>query len=236
MLRGSKLLDHVGDPRSEVPAPDASNSRIWQFRALFGLRNLISTLFFSKQSEIVMRAIKLLTASFFLALAGCGYVEKDDWMPVQTRNVIGEDAALLTRFMSGNTLVSYLKPRRGGHGWQYEYHSPDGKTLLWYPGNRRLVPGEWKVEAAADGSPSICYRYGANTYNPVTKTGGGGWECRAGDTRSGDTALKGDPFNLTTNGVPFVMTKEGYYAPDEVMKRIGGDPARIDVVTNLAEL
>ncbi len=32
-----------------------------------------------------------------------------------------------------------------GRGQVIEYLAADGSTLLWYPGNERLAPGEWKL-------------------------------------------------------------------------------------------
>jgi hypothetical protein len=33
-----------------------------------------------------------------------------------------------------------------GHGQVIEYLAADGSTLLWYPGNDRPAPGEWKLK------------------------------------------------------------------------------------------
>ena len=54
----------------------------------------------------------------------------------------------------------------------------DGKAYLWYPGNQRIVVGEWKTQADPRGQSytQLCYRYGPNTYNPVTRSRG---ECVA---------------------------------------------------------
>lgn len=71
--------------------------------------------------------------------------------------------------LSGKT----IRTSSHAHGSQYEYFSPDGRTYLWYPSNRRIVQGEWK-----SGFTRICFRYGPNTYNPVTKQDGGKWDCR----------------------------------------------------------
>lgn len=80
------------------------------------------------------------------------------------------------------------------HGVQIEYLSPKGGAYLWYPGNTSVVSGEWEVVLN-----KICYRYGPQTYNPVTRQAGGRWECQfavALDSR--DIAeLTGDPFKLS---------------------------------------
>ena len=82
-----------------------------------------------------------------------------------------------------------------GHGTQVAYFSPDGTEYLWYPGNRVIVKASYELRRGkstrmmvrtADGLQpreaaihDICFKYGSNTYNPVTKRGGGKWECRA---------------------------------------------------------
>ena len=111
-----------------------------------------------------------------------------------------------TQFLSNATALTI----GGGHGTQIEYLSADGTTDLWYPTNGRTVPGYWKVIDFAPGLPGICFLYGSNTYNPVTREGGGAWEC--------DSPLKeylsrvtqlidGDPFRLATGKVPFVLPR-----------------------------
>lgn len=183
-----------------------------------------------------MRLLNIVTACLFLGVAGCGYVEKDDWMPVQTSKQISNDPALLSRFLSGNTIMTYNDPDEGGHGTQYEYHSADGKVLLWYPGNRNLVRGEWKVEPVAAGPQIRCYRYGANTYNPVTRTRGGAWECEKQEWAYLDTALKGDPFGLASGKLPFIIPDRNLYSPKKVMQMMGRDPTTINMITNVGEL
>jgi len=71
---------------------------------------------------------------------------------------------------SGNTFVYYGR----AHGVQVEYYSANGRNYLWYPGNRRAVPGRWKLS----NKKTICFQYGGNTYNPVTRKRGGRWECK----------------------------------------------------------
>jgi len=102
----------------------------------------------------------------------------------------------------GNQTTMTFDP---GHGTQVEYVAADGTNYLWYPGNRVVLPGHWKLEGA-----NICFAYGANTYNPVTGQHGPGFECeRKADYLSHivDRAA-GDVFGLKGRGtVPFVLTK-----------------------------
>jgi len=88
-----------------------------------------------------------------------------------------------------------------GHGMQVEYLAADGSTWLWYPGNAKVLPGQWATEGA-----DICFRYGKNTYNPVTKHQGGGWECTPLKLYNQTivTSTKGDVFGLAgRKKVPF---------------------------------
>lgn len=92
------------------------------------------------------------------------------------------------------------------HGTQIEYLSPDGKAFLWYPGNARIVTGQWKLEGA-----DICFAYGGNTYNPVTGTRGGAWECMSLRTQQRGLAerAEGDIFGLARRRqVPFTLDRD----------------------------
>lgn len=94
------------------------------------------------------------------------------------------------------------------HGAQIEYLAADGKTFLWYPGNSRPVQGEWKIQEALFG-PDICFRYGPNTRNPITGSSDSSWYCD--DFRDWRAILKGDPFNLASGKLPFVLPKRSTY-------------------------
>lgn len=132
------------------------------------------------------------------------------------------DAQEVRHYFSNRTKLSYSS----GHGTQVEYSSADGRVFLWYPGNRAVVSGRWRVEEIGpvivrqEGNPAepgkprklakVCFQYGPNTYNPVTQHQGGGWECTlygslkatARESRSGDV------FNLANGKIPFVLLKE----------------------------
>jgi hypothetical protein len=104
------------------------------------------------------------------------------------------------------TMVTYDR----AHGTQVEYIAANGKTYLLYPGNKVVVRGNWKLSKTK--TPKVfelCFKYGANTYNPATGNSGGGWECQAAgfylvdvvDTGEGDVlglaAGKEPPFELS---------------------------------------
>lgn len=102
-----------------------------------------------------------------------------------------------------------LVTNSGSHGVQVEFHSRSGKTFLWYPGNRNSLPGRWLVIDPPDRSVRLCYKYGTNTYNPVTKTSGGEFLCRP--MRASINQVKficdGDPFKLSSGRLPFNLAE-----------------------------
>jgi hypothetical protein len=112
-------------------------------------------------------------------------------------------AKMLTAFLLNTTSQEY---DASSHGTQIEYLGANGVTYLWYPGNTRALAGQWRVQ---DGTnyPSICFRYGENTFNPVTRQSGGGWECGSGPAYLFEklSVVSGDVFNLASGRLPFVL-------------------------------
>jgi len=106
-------------------------------------------------------------------------------------------------YFSGNTLNYYAR----GHGTQVEYMAPNGYSYLWYPKNKAIVPGKWKVEVMYR-RVHICYKYPSNSYNALTLQWGGKWHCADADGSLDDNLerIKGDPFGLRT-GLPFKLYK-----------------------------
>jgi hypothetical protein len=133
-----------------------------------------------------MRMLAIILGTLFLV--GC---HTQDVLPssvpfhlkAQANNLIPEDRADLIalardprrmrRLISDSTMRSWDR----FHGTQIEYHSPDGRTWLAYPGNSGPVRGEWELRAST-GNPYLCYRYGTNSYNPATGRAGGNWNCQ----------------------------------------------------------
>ena len=102
---------------------------------------------------------------------------------------------------AGNFTNLHFDP---GHGTQVEYVAGDGQSYLWYPGNRRVLTGRWKQ----DGS-EMCFAYGENTYNPVTGTRGGAWECEPFKAYASGIVerMEGDVFGLAqTSRIPFTLS------------------------------
>jgi hypothetical protein len=103
---------------------------------------------------------------------------------------------------SGRTLVFY----GGGHGIQVEYYARNGRSYLWYPGNSRSVRGQWKNSS---GGSHVCFRYPANTYDPVKNKQLGDWNCKskAKVQRMAKSTCKGDPFRLSSGKVPYALKR-----------------------------
>ena len=108
--------------------------------------------------------------------------------------------------LAGKTNLTYDT----GHGTQVEYYSADGQNYLWYPGNKIVLPGHWKLDGGSRAHPAnICFAYPANSYNPVTHQYGPGWECEPMAVYSAHLAeqANGDVFGLASRrAVPFVLS------------------------------
>ncbi|MEP3844939.1 MAG: hypothetical protein ABJM43_06325 [Paracoccaceae bacterium] len=119
---------------------------------------------------------------------------------------------------SGRTFVFHNR----FHGTQIEYHAPNGRSALWYPGNTGTVPANWKVVPAVHGSRDhrICYQYPSASYNPVTRSNGGQFECTGFATFTNDLRqiVSGDPFALASGRVPYRLPKGDFYAQDLAQK------------------
>ena len=102
------------------------------------------------------------------------------------------------------------------HGTQIEYHGPDGRAHLWYPGNFRGVPSIWKIEYDGPGKGhEICWQYPASSRNGLTGLSAGGkFQCTPDWLYfpSIVQVLQGDPFNLNSGRVPFPMPKGKFTA------------------------
>jgi hypothetical protein len=99
----------------------------------------------------------------------------------------------------GRTLLFY----EDSHGNQVEYLDSDGYCYLWYPGNSGIVVGRWRSDGA-----TIYFRYGINTFNPVTGIIGGRWEPCPIDFWSASIVedVPGDAFKIKKR-IPFVLTR-----------------------------
>jgi hypothetical protein len=132
-------------------------------------------------------------------------------------------AAQIRSAYAGKTRMTYSSQ----HGTQVEYVAPDGRNFLWYPGNRTVLPGRWKVDVDPDDpdETSLCQLYPSSSYNPVTQTFGGSWECedaRHALSRTRET-LSGDPFGLARRRAPpFVLAHE-QTSFAELLRRVAGN-------------
>jgi len=117
------------------------------------------------------------------------------------------------------------------HGTQIEYHAPDGRAYLWYPGNSGVVPSLWKVSGYAFTAHEICWLYPTYSNNPVTGQSGGNWECNPSSTYNGSLSqlIEGDPFNLASGKVPFRLPK-GKFTAQELLNQWGKDPSNLKII------
>lgn len=104
-----------------------------------------------------------------LALSACGSL----YVSYPQAKAMADDPAIARRYLSNTTVNTW----DAYHHHQYEYLAADGTTELLYPGNMAPLPGQWEIEGAGEFHANICFRYGADSWNPVTRQGGDGWEC-----------------------------------------------------------
>jgi hypothetical protein len=149
----------------------------------------------------------------------------------EARNTIAGSAApkasadpeVIATFLGDRTVMTY-NPQ---HGTQVEYIAKGGETFLWYPGNDAILPGAltvlWENASAEIDDPRdgryrgqvklsyVCFRYGANTYNPASGQRGSGFECSpysAQRDRLKETR-RGDVFGLAgRSAAPFPLGRE----------------------------
>ena len=124
----------------------------------------------------------------------------------------------LRQFFSDKTSVSWDSL----HGTQLEYHDTKGGAWLVYPGNKTVLPGEWKVELAED-KLSLCYRYFTNGKNPATGVLGIEWECSPVASRSSD------PDNKYYDGDIFRLFQRKLFPDSPILRRKSTLPELMDL-------
>jgi hypothetical protein len=149
-------------------------------------------------------------ALFLVSPINCAHAQS----PSRSTSIRGlMSAAEARQFFVCKTNMSFA----AGHGTQVYYLRPDGTEFLWYPGNAGIVRAKWKIVAyPISNKPgreyaSMCFQYGTNTYNPVTKQAGGNWECRLAHDKAQFVVdrVDGDVFGLALRqAVPFVLGRE----------------------------
>ena len=114
------------------------------------------------------------------------------------------DAALDALFPDypapGATYLSYDV----AHGYQVIYYESATRAWLWYPGNEVTLPADVKID-----DERVCWRYGANTYNPATRGEGGAFDCtsRVRSRRTKVGVREGDVYGLASGKPPYVRRK-----------------------------
>lgn len=118
---------------------------------------------------------------------------------------IATDHLALRSYFANKTIRSFDE----GRGNQVEYKAADGTVWLWYPGNGRVLSGNWRTEPlSAAGGTRLCFRYNSMGLNPVTGVIGIEWECTDGaDYVRGLREIEtGDTLGLR-QAMPFVLNK-----------------------------
>ncbi|MFT6772497.1 MAG: hypothetical protein ACJA1L_000201 [Paracoccaceae bacterium] len=144
-------------------------------------------------------------AAVALAIAGCAPGAR---LGGDVKSAIAEVNARENRFASypqpDMTYLSFSK----GHGFQVNFIAPEGKSWLWYPGNRAGLPEDYKL-GTVSGQKAICWRHPSGSYNPATRTGGGAFQCSnlAFEQRTIVAAPPGDPYALATGKLPYRLDR-----------------------------
>lgn len=152
---------------------------------------------------MLMLRARLAGAALCAVLAGCAPSAQTD---VQTAiaEVSSRSVQIPDYPQANRTYLSFS----GAHGFQVTYLAAGGASHLWYPGNQQALKGAYKRDTIG-GRDAMCWRYGAQTYNPVTKQGGGKFACQSMElTRKTVVAqLRGDPFGLATGKLPYRLAR-----------------------------
>lgn len=175
-------------------------------------------------------SINAMLFALTVGLAGCNLVTNEDSIAVvETNPVEGPTAANIARdvdvfrsFIAGKTFRAF-DPQ---HGNQVEFFARDGTVSLWYPGNSDLVPGRWIAEPLnINGPTQICFKYGLDSFNPVTERRRGNWECRDASAWLKDVKeiRNRDPLEIS-RALPFVLNAQPEQSTSDLARRAGLSP------------
>ncbi len=92
------------------------------------------------------------------------------------------------------------------HGNQIEFNSISGKTFLWYPKNKTLVSGFYKIKD----NRVICFNYSGIARNEFTGEMSGNWNCQDLLTYYNKIRekIKSNVFNLNESKIiPFILER-----------------------------
>jgi hypothetical protein len=155
--------------------------------------------------------------------------------------------AAFAQFRDGGHTVLLQHPEQGS---QIIFMGPRGKTYLWYAGSAEILEGRYYSGMREN---TICFRYGADRYNPITGLPAGSSECtpRSGYSALLQQTIPGDVFNLAgRRAAPFALgrgrttlqsaaRKAGISIPDRVIDaeylvvRPGGGGVNVDALCKM---
>lgn len=136
-------------------------------------------------------------------LMGCASAPQSNG-PVVVDEVSARTISFPNYPQAGRTYLSFSS----AHGFQVNYLAAGGDAYLWYPGNRNVVPENYKRDVIA-GQQALCWRHPRQSYNPVTKQTGGKYACMPLDlSRKTIVAeLVGDPYKLASGNLPHPLKR-----------------------------
>ena len=107
--------------------------------------------------------------------------------------------------LGGHTFLSY----DATHGVQIEYMDKNGRAFLWYPEEKRVMKGVWRLKAPNE----ICFAYPGHASSEKLGVGLDGWICMTMRSFYDTTLAKrpDDPFSLASGDVPFVISKGAFF-------------------------
>ena len=110
--------------------------------------------------------------------------------------------ASFAQFRDGGHTVLLQHPEQGA---QIIFMGPRGKTYLWYGGSSEILEGRYYSGMQEN---TICFKYGADRYNPITGLPAGRSECtpRSGYSALLQQTIEGDVFDLANRrAAPFLL-------------------------------
>ncbi len=96
-----------------------------------------------------------------------------------------------------------------GPGTQVEYLAENGRTYLWFPGNRRLVLGSWIVRRWRE-KYEVCFSYSRSSRDFVTGATGDNLTCDllSNYPETITEIRQEDSFDLSSGTLPFVLERD----------------------------
>jgi hypothetical protein len=129
-----------------------------------------------------------------------------------------QSAATIRDLICGRT-VHYHTP---GIGNQIEYTAPDGTAYLWYPDMPDAIIGTWQITPQGLDDAQTCFTYPLDEVDGAFGIYDGDPICFNSAALVRDVPERairdGDPYNLETGQVPFVLPSFPYLSIEELKR------------------